>query len=89
MRRRRRLTLLYAKEVREHVRKIERRYHRLICTTIEEPGPFGATWELKSGPANRFRVFYQVVQEGAAVWILAIGIKTRNRLLIGGEEFES
>lgn len=53
------------------------------------PGPFGATWELRFGPDNRFRAFYEVVPEDKAVWILAIGVKVGNRLLIGGEEFAS
>jgi hypothetical protein len=35
---------------------------------------------------NRFRVFYEVAEN--EIWALAIGIKERNRLLVGGEEFE-
>jgi mRNA-degrading endonuclease RelE of RelBE toxin-antitoxin system len=27
---------------------------------LEQPAPFGATWELRFGPGNRFRVFYEV-----------------------------
>jgi hypothetical protein len=42
---------------------------------------------LRLGLDNRFRVFYQVNQEGHEVRILAVGVKDRNRLLIGGEEF--
>ncbi len=38
-------------------------------------------------PDNRFRVFYQVKAESREVRVLAVGIKHRNRLLIGGEEF--
>lgn len=55
----------------------------------EQPGPFESTWELRCGPANRFRVFYEVVIEKRQVWILAIGVKERDRLLFAGEEFES
>lgn len=51
------------------------------------PGPFGATWELRCGPDNRFRVFYEVVAETRQVWILAIGSKDRARLFIAGKEF--
>ena len=51
------------------------------------PGPYGATWELRFGPENRFRVFYEVVAETRQVWILAIGIKDRARLFIAGKEF--
>jgi len=55
---------------------------------LEQPSPFGATWELRFGPHNRFRVFYEVDKVEQSVQVLAIGIKERNRLLIGGEEFE-
>ncbi len=51
------------------------------------PGPFGATWELRCGPDNRLRVFYEVVAESRQVWILAIGTKDRARLFVAGKEF--
>ncbi len=54
---------------------------------LAEPGPFGATWELRFGPENRFRIFYEVSIERQTVEILAIGVKERNRLLIGREEY--
>lgn len=54
---------------------------------LEQPGPFGATWELRFGPENRFRVFYEVNAEEHTVEILAIGVKEMNRLLIGREEY--
>jgi mRNA-degrading endonuclease RelE of RelBE toxin-antitoxin system len=47
-----------------------------------------ATWELRLGPQNRFRVFYDVNQQGHQVEILAFGVKTRNRLTIGKKEVE-
>ena len=50
---------------------------------------FEAEWEIRFGPNNRFRVFYKVVQDARAVHILAIGVKVRDRLYIGGEEIES
>ena len=56
---------------------------------LEPSAPFDASWELCCGPKNRFRVLYDVDSATLAVWILAIGIKDRNRLLIGEEEFES
>ena len=55
---------------------------------LEQPAPFGATWELRFGPKNCFRVFYEVDDVERTVQILAIGVKERNRLFIGGEEFE-
>jgi len=57
--------------------------------SLEQPAPFGAAWELRFGPNNRFRVFYEVETAEQNVWVLAIGVKERNRLLIGGEEFET
>jgi mRNA-degrading endonuclease RelE of RelBE toxin-antitoxin system len=54
---------------------------------VEQPAPFAATWELRFGPGNRFRVFYEVDRAERVVWILAIGVKRRERLFIGGEEF--
>jgi len=51
------------------------------------PGPYGATWELRCGPDNRFRVFYEVTPDSRQVWILAIGVKDRARLVIAGKEF--
>ena len=97
--------LSFAPEVIEHLVFIERKYHPLIQTTldeqlvyapdqktrnrkpVEEPAPFEATWELRFGPGNRFRVFYEVDWGERTVWILAIGVKVRERLFIGGEEF--
>jgi hypothetical protein len=56
---------------------------------LDQPAPLGTSWELRCGPGNRFRVFYDVEAAGHAVQILAIGVKDRNRLLIGGEEYPS
>src|SRR5947209_310776 len=54
---------------------------------LDQPAPFEASWELRCGPDNRFRVFYNVDVESLAVWVLAVGVKDRNRLVIGGEEY--
>ena len=56
---------------------------------LDQPAPFEASWELRCGPENRFRVFYDVDAEAHEVQVLAIGVKDRNRLLIGEEEYES
>jgi hypothetical protein len=53
---------------------------------LKRPVFFAATWELRCGPGNQFRVFYDIGQEQHVVSILAIGIKRGNRLFIGGEE---
>jgi hypothetical protein len=56
---------------------------------LDQPAPLDASWELRCGPDNRFRVFYDVDAESQQVHVLAIGMKDRDRLLIGGEEYES
>ena len=56
---------------------------------LDQPAPFGATWEFRCGSDNRFRVFYEVDSATHQVQVLAVGVKDRNRLLIGGEEYES
>src|SRR5947209_18592382 len=98
--------VVYADEVREHLRAIETKHLSLIQSEIEtqllhepdvetrnrkplkRPIAFGADWELRLGPDNRFRVFYQVNTEKREVRVLAVGVKERSRLFFGGEEFE-
>ena len=53
---------------------------------LKRPVTFEAEWELRFGPDNRFRVFYDINIESHEVYILAIGVKEGNRLLIGGKE---
>jgi hypothetical protein len=53
---------------------------------VEQPAAFEAEWELRFGPRNRFRVFYQSDLENREVHIVAVGEKDRNRLFVGGEE---
>jgi len=55
---------------------------------LKRPTAFGADWELRLGPDNRFRVFCQVIADTHTVRVLAIGVKERSRLYFGGEEFE-
>jgi len=49
---------------------------------------FGAAWEIRFGPNNRFRVLYKVNPDERQVNILAIGEKEGARLWIGGEEIK-
>jgi mRNA-degrading endonuclease RelE of RelBE toxin-antitoxin system len=56
---------------------------------LEDTGPFGATWELRFGPQNQFRVFYEVNADAHEVHVLAIGVKERDRLFIGGKEYRA
>jgi hypothetical protein len=53
---------------------------------VRPPAAFQAEWELRFGPNNRFRVFYQINRDTREVRIVAVGVKNRNRLLVGGEE---
>jgi mRNA-degrading endonuclease RelE of RelBE toxin-antitoxin system len=99
-------SLVYADEVKDHLRAIDAKYHSVIQSAIEtqllhapdvetrnrkplkRPIAFGADWELRLGPDNRFRVFYQVNTETRDVHVLAVAVKDRNRLYFGGEEFK-
>ncbi len=99
-------SLIYDPEVRNHVARIEKKYHSLIRKEIErqfryqpevetknrkpllKPSSLGPAWELRFGPENRFRVFYKTDHELRTVNVLAIGVKIKERLYIGGKEFE-
>ena len=48
----------------------------------------GATWELRFGANNRFRVFYRTELSKQTVYIQAIAVKVNNKLFIGNSEFE-
>jgi len=54
---------------------------------LEQPAPYQATWELRFGPGNSFRVFYEVNAPEKKVHVLAVGVKEGNRLFIGDEEY--
>lgn len=53
---------------------------------LQIPNSLDARWELRLGPDNRFRVFFQVDADARQVRILAIGVKVKDRLFIAGEE---
>jgi hypothetical protein len=55
---------------------------------LKRPALSGATWEVRCGPDNRFRVLYRVSRDALQVIILAIGEKVGERLYIGGEEIK-
>lgn len=44
-----------------------------------------ADWELR---VSRYRVFYDVDVVQRVVWVLAVGIKERDRLIIAGKEVD-
>jgi mRNA-degrading endonuclease RelE of RelBE toxin-antitoxin system len=53
-----------------------------------QPAPFEATWELRFGPDNSFRVLYGIDEDNRQVQIQAIGVKEGNWLLVADEEVE-
>jgi mRNA-degrading endonuclease RelE of RelBE toxin-antitoxin system len=55
---------------------------------LKRPVSFEAQWELRFGPGNSWRVFYQVDMERKEVHVSAIEVKRGNRLVVGGEEVE-
>jgi hypothetical protein len=87
----------------QHLQALDRKYHGFIMRTLRRrlstepftatrnrkpltlPAPFDAHWELRFGPDNRFRAFYKPAD--VAVLVVAIGVKRRDRLFIGGQEF--
>jgi hypothetical protein len=78
--------LVYADEVKGHLRTIEGKYHSVIESTIEDqllhepdvetrnrkplkrPIAFGADWELRLGPGNRFRVFEKETKRAIVIY---------------------
>ena len=52
------------------------------------PNSLNATWELRCGMNNRYRVYYDVDVDDWLVIVLAVGRKLGNRLMIGNEEIE-
>jgi hypothetical protein len=61
---------------------VESRNRKTLLREVE----FEADWEIRFGPDNRFRVFYAIDLDRREVQILAIGVKSGNRLFIGNEE---
>ncbi len=55
---------------------------------LNEPSTLGATWELRCGSNNRFRIFYDIDLEARWIVVLAIAVKIRDELWIGKERLE-
>jgi len=55
---------------------------------LRRPAPFGASWELRCGAQDRFRVSYKISPEEHLVGVVAIGVKEGSKLFFGGEEFK-
>jgi mRNA-degrading endonuclease RelE of RelBE toxin-antitoxin system len=94
--------LEYSPATEDHLRVLTARQRAIVFESVDEqlahqpgvetrnrkpmrPNPL-APWELRVG---ELRVYYVVVEAPeAVVTILAIGVKDRNRVLIGGKEIE-
>jgi mRNA-degrading endonuclease RelE of RelBE toxin-antitoxin system len=92
----------YSPETDEHLRVLTARQRTLVFDTVDRqlayqpavetrnrrpmrPNPV-APWELRIG---KLRVYYDVAETPEpVVFIRAVGIKHRNRVLIGGEEIQ-
>lgn len=92
----------YSPDAEEHLRALTARQRATVLDEVDEqlaheptvetrnrkpmrPNPI-APWELRIGD---LRVYYDIEEEPKnRVTILAVGIKDRNRVLIGGKEIE-
>jgi mRNA-degrading endonuclease RelE of RelBE toxin-antitoxin system len=92
----------YSPEAEDHLRWLTTRQQRTVLDTVDRqlldqpgletrnrkpmrPNPV-APWELRIG---NLRVYYEVKDEPEfIVTILAVGVKERDRILIGGEAIE-
>ena len=80
----------YYSLIRETIKKqlsIEPDTETINRKPLKRPS-LGATWEIRFGPSNRFRVLYKVNLADRQVNILAIGVKDGEQLRIGGEEIK-
>ena len=96
-------SITYARQTREHLAAIDKKFYSRIENAIKgqlqyepltrtrnrkplrQPTSFGAAWELRCGPENRFRILYAVDKAARAVIVVAIGSKIGNRLFVGKE----
>ena len=92
----------YSPEAEEHLRALTARQRKIVLDEVDQqlidqptvetrnrklmrPNPL-APWELR---LDDLRVYYDVEEEPKPrVHIRAVGLKDRNRLIIGGEEIE-
>ena len=96
--------IVLSPEALDHISAFTARQRRIILDEIEiqlsheptrvtqqrkpiRPNPL-ASWELRIG---QFRVFYPVEHEPPnqpTVYVIAVGIKNRDRIMIGGKEIK-
>ena len=91
--------IVYAEEIRDHLRYLTARQRAMLFDSIEEQLTHEpttetrhrkemvenslASWELRIGD---LRVYYDVTEDHQMVAVVAVGIKRRNRVFIGGME---
>ncbi len=91
--------IVYAEEIRDHLRSLTARQRAILFDSIEEQLTYEPTtetrnrkemlpnslaaWELRIGD---LRVYYDVTEDHQTVTVVAVGIKRRNRVFIGGVE---
>src|SRR5215831_15820969 len=91
--------IIYAEESRDHLRSLAARQRAILFDSIEEQLTYEpttearnrkemlpnslASWELRIGD---LRVYYDVTEDPQTVMVVAVGIKRRNRVFIGGLE---
>lgn len=92
----------YSPASEEHLRVLSARQRSIVFDAVDEqlahkpsaetrnrkpmrPNPL-APWELRIG---ELRVYYDIVESPErVVTVLAVGVKVRNQVLIGGQEFQ-
>ena len=96
----RRYVLVYAMSAQAHLKALSARERATVVDAVEErlsfeparetrnrkqmaPNSLDAGFELRLGS---LRVYYDVDESERVVSVLAVGVKDRNRVLIGGEE---
>jgi len=93
---------VYSPDAEGHLRALTARQRGIVLDTVDKqltrqpivetknrkpmrPNPL-ASWELRIG---KLRVYYDLEEEPEkVVYIIAIGVKDRNRVWIGGEEID-
>lgn len=78
----------YWKLIRENLE--EQLMHEPLTETRNrkplDPAEDYGSWELRFGPANKFRIFYDIIPDRFTVHVNAVGVKVKEKLFIGGEE---
>ena len=93
--------IAYSPDAEEHLRTLATRQQGIVLDAVDKQLPYQPTvetrnrrpmrpnpvapWELR---VSNLRIYYDVEESESVVLILAVGIKERNRIRIGGEVIE-